>query len=122
MGSAASMPLARAAPYEKGLTHAQRVTRLYRNTLRNTRDWLIDYDAYVMEARKIQREFKSRKHLTREEGEIHLERGLADLFKYRHPEPYIPNYMEGGSKYQRNVPPPPELAERCMPPPEQCIK
>jgi len=38
-----------------------------------------------------------------------VRRGMERLFEYRHPDPYVPIYMPGGSKYQRNVPPPPHV-------------
>jgi NADH dehydrogenase (ubiquinone) 1 beta subcomplex subunit 9 len=112
MGSAASMHAARAAAWEEGITHAQRVTRLYRASLRTSRDWIIDYDLWLIDAAKIQARFRSNKDVSIVEGRNLVEKGMVELFGKRHPEPYIPIYMEGSSKYQRNVPPPPEVRER----------
>lgn len=112
MGSAASMTASRAGAWEKGIGHAQRVTRLYRASLRTARDWVIDYDLWIEECIKIQARFKGNKHKSLTEGKYLLEQGMAELMKKRHPEPYIPNYAPGGSKYQRNVPPPPEVRSR----------
>lgn len=109
MGSAASMPAARAAAWETGITHGQRVTRLYRASLRTARDWLIDYDIWILEARDIQTRFNANKHLSITEGKHLVEKGMAELLEKRHPDPYIPIYAPGSSRYQRNVPPPPEV-------------
>lgn len=110
MGAAASMHASRAAPWEAGITHAQRVTRLYRNSLRTSRDWIIDYELWVKDAENIQALFRVNKNKSVTEGRFLAEKGLAELFKRRHPEPYIPIYAPGSSSYQRNVPPPPEVS------------
>lgn len=112
MGSSFSMPAARAAAWEPGITHAQRVTRLYRASLRTSRDWVIDYDMWIAEALKIQAQFQANKNVSLVEGQRLVEEGMAKLMQRRHPEPYIPIYKEGGSKYQRNVPPPPEVSAK----------
>jgi NADH dehydrogenase (ubiquinone) 1 beta subcomplex subunit 9 len=108
MGAAASMPKARAAAWEAGISHQQRVTRLYRASLRNSRDWIIDFDVFLVDARKIQKRFRENKDKSPEEGRQLVVAGMAELMEKRHPDPYIPIYAEGSSKYQRNVPPPPE--------------
>ena len=112
MGATASMPAARAAAWEPGISHAQRVTRLYRAKLRNSRDWLIDYDLWLVEAKAIQEEFRANKHKSITEGQYLVQKGMEQLFAERHPDPYIPNYALGSSKFQRNVPPPPEVRRR----------
>lgn len=111
MGAAASMPAARRGAWETGITHGQRVTRLYRATLRNSRDWIIDRELWLEEAREIQAVFRANKHKSIKEGEHLANRGMELLMQNRHPEPYIPIYAAGSSKYQRNVPPPIEV--RC---------
>jgi NADH dehydrogenase (ubiquinone) 1 beta subcomplex subunit 9 len=118
MGAAASMPAARAGAWKPGLTHAQRVTRLYRASLRNSRDWSIDYDVWIVDCQRIQARFVANKHKSLAEGRDLVEAGMRELFEKRHPDPYIPIYAEGSSKYQRNVPPPPEVripAQYCPP-------
>jgi NADH dehydrogenase (ubiquinone) 1 beta subcomplex subunit 9 len=114
MGSAASMHAARAAAWEEGITHAQRVTRLYRASLRNSRDWVIDYDLWLIDAGKIQARFRANKDKSLAEGRVLAEKGMTELFEKRHPEPFVPKYMEGSSKYQRNVPPPPEVSRSAL--------
>lgn len=122
MGAAASMPAARAGAWQEGITHGQRVTRLYRASLRTARDWLIDTDAWIEECINIQSRFRVNKDKSITEGRFLVEKGMEELLSRRHPEPYVPIYMPGGSSYQRNVPPPPELAEKSMPPPDKCIQ
>lgn len=109
MGTAASMPAARAGAWEQGITHTQRVTRLYRASLRTSRDWIVDYDEWIKDCERIQARFQANKNKSLTEGRFLVEKGMAELFKKRHPEPYIPIYMAGSSSYQRNVPPPPEV-------------
>lgn len=109
MGTVASMPAARAGAWEQGITHAQRVTRLYRASLRTSRDWIVDYEAWVEDCEKIQARFQANKDKSITEGRFLVEKGMAELLEKRHPEPYIPIYMPGSSSYQRNVPPPPEV-------------
>lgn len=122
MGAAASMHASRAAAWEPGIKHVQRVTRLYRASLRTSRDWVIDYELWVAEAMKIQARFRANKGKSATEGKFLVEKGMAELMEKRHPDPYIPIYAPGSSKYQRNVPPPPELAEKSMPPPHEAIQ
>lgn len=122
MGAAASMPAARAGAWEAGIPHATRVTRLYRASLRTSRDWLIDREVWLVDAARIQKAFHSQKGLSVAAGRVLADRAAETLIEHRHPEPYVPIYMEGGSSYQRNVPPPPELTEQSMPPPEHAFK
>lgn len=110
MGSAASMPACRAGAWEKGINHAQRVTRLYRASLRTTRDWVFDYELWVEECIQLQKRFRINQDKSLIEGKHLVEKGMAELLSQRHPEPYIPIYAKDGSSYQRNVPPPPEVS------------
>lgn len=116
------MPAARAAAWEAGISHSQRVTRLYRASLRTSRDWVIDNELWVKDAEQIRIAFRANMDKSITEGRYLVEKGMADLLERRHPEPYIPIYAPGSSSYQRNVPPPPELTEKSMPPPHQCIQ
>lgn len=109
MGAAASMPAARRGAWE-AKTHTEKVTRLYRATLRNSRDWIIDRNLWLEEAREIRAVFQANKHKSLKEGETLVKQGMQSLLNNRHPEPYIPIYAPGSSKYQRNVPPPIEVS------------
>ena len=111
MGNTAAMPMQRAAPFAPNLTHQQRVTRLYRQALRTSRDWCVDIELWLQHARTIQQEFRANKDVPLLEGERLAQRGLERLLDYRSPEPLTRPYMPGGCTYQRNVPPPLELCE-----------
>lgn len=103
------MHAARGAAWEKGISHTQTVTRLYRSSLRTARDWYIDYDAWIEQCVRIQARFQANKNKSLAEGKVLVEKGMQELMSNRHPEPYIPKYAPEGTKYQRNVPPPPEV-------------
>ncbi|CAN8071042.1 unnamed protein product [Agarophyton chilense] len=122
MGAAASMHASRAAAWEPNISHVQRVTRLYRASLRTSRDWTIDYDMWVKECEQIQQRFRANKLKSVLEGQVLVEKGMEELFRMRHPDPYIPIYRPGSSSYQRNVPPPPELTHKSMPPPHEAVQ
>lgn len=96
MGAAASMPAARAGAWEAGLPHAARVTRLYRASLRTSRDWLIDREVWMVDAARIQAAFHSQKGVSMAAGRVLADRAAETLIEHRHPEPYVPIYMEGG--------------------------
>lgn len=104
------MPACRAGAWEQGITHAQRVTRLYRASMRTARDWVFDYELWVKECVAIQKRFRDNQTLSLVEGKHLVEQGKAELLSKRHPEPYIPISAKEGSSYQRNVPPPPEVS------------
>lgn len=103
------MPACRAGAWEAGINHQQRVTRLYRASMRTARDWMHDYELWIEECVEIQALFRGNKNKSLMEGKHLVEEGMAKLLKNRHPEPYLPIYAKDGSKYQRNVPPPPEV-------------
>lgn len=96
MGAAASMPAARAGAWEVGIPHATRVTRLYRASLRTSRDWLIDREVWLVDAARIQAAFHSQKGVGVAAGRVLADRAAETLIEHRHPEPYVPIYMEGG--------------------------
>mmetsp|Transcript_15240 Transcript_15240/g.40912 ORF Transcript_15240/g.40912 Transcript_15240/m.40912 type:complete len:123 (-) Transcript_15240:271-639(-) len=122
MGGKVSMPACRAAPFEDGLTHKHQVMRLYRQSMRTAKDWMIDYEPWIIVCERLKAEFKANKNKSLAEGRVLVNKGLNRLLKNRHPDPMIPIYMPGGSKYQRNTPPPPEFEENMMPPPHERIR
>mmetsp|Transcript_18170 Transcript_18170/g.31504 ORF Transcript_18170/g.31504 Transcript_18170/m.31504 type:complete len:125 (+) Transcript_18170:113-487(+) len=110
MGSAVSMPACRRGPWKEGITHQQQVLRLYRQSIKTVRDWNgADYDLFINECLKLQAEFRANKGKTIAEGRVLVRKGMEKLLENRHPEPMIAKYLPGGTKFQRNVPPPPEL-------------
>jgi hypothetical protein len=44
-------------------------------------------------------------------GTLLLEKGEHELWEWRHPEPYTFPTSVGGSKWQRNVPPPAHICD-----------
>ena len=89
------------------LTHAQRVTRLYRQSLRVLNSWSIERDDWCMEAEKIRAQFDAIK--TKDAGVSALVAGEKKLAEYAHPDPYVVAYMPGGTKFMRNPTPAPEI-------------
>jgi len=59
-----------AAEYKRvvTLTHAQRVTRMYRKSLRLAASWIIDRELWLEEADKIRARFNAAKHLSPTDG------------------------------------------------------
>mmetsp|Transcript_8883 Transcript_8883/g.14433 ORF Transcript_8883/g.14433 Transcript_8883/m.14433 type:complete len:155 (-) Transcript_8883:1315-1779(-) len=90
-------------------THQQRVTRLYRNSLKLLMSWAIDRDVFREEGLKLRARFEANRGLSLGEGEGALKLGEAELREYFHPDMYVLPYMPGGSKFMRNPPPPLEI-------------
>lgn len=53
------------------LTHKQRVTRLYRQSLRTLNSWVVDRAIWCKEAAKIRAQFDKHKGLSRDSGYVH---------------------------------------------------
>eukprot|EP00002_Diphylleia_rotans_P034818 TRINITY_DN750_c0_g2_i1.p1 TRINITY_DN750_c0_g2~~TRINITY_DN750_c0_g2_i1.p1 ORF type:complete len:103 (+),score=20.83 TRINITY_DN750_c0_g2_i1:50-358(+) len=87
--------------------HSRNVCLLYRRILKNELSWVIDRRTWCERAAKISSVFHQRKTETNlavietyvEEAENYLKDNL-------HPDPYIYPILPGGSKFQRNTPPP----------------
>jgi len=89
------------------LTHSQRVVRLYRKSLKNIRDYSEDYDMFLKNAQDLRSTIKERANET---DQFLIKKYVKELEKfedfYQHPDPYLPCDAVGGSKWQRNTPPP----------------
>lgn len=94
------------APYIKKitLTHQQRVTRLYRHSLKTLLDWTWDRDIFIKEATKIRAIFRKNASLDPtslykqilliiREAKNALEHGEKTLADYAYPEPYVCIYF-----------------------------
>ncbi|XP_058973010.1 NADH dehydrogenase [ubiquinone] 1 beta subcomplex subunit 9 [Pocillopora verrucosa] len=94
----------------KGITHQQRVMRLYRNSLRHLLDWVIDRQTWRQEAVKLRERFDAHKH-EKDRRVIHkiLEAAEREFEKHKHPFPYVHPDSPDGSKWERNIPPPPHM-------------
>ncbi|XP_004363349.1 NADH dehydrogenase 1 beta subcomplex subunit 9 [Capsaspora owczarzaki ATCC 30864] len=87
---------------------AVRVTRLYRQSLKHSLSWAIDRQIWRREALLLRERFDLNKAETNEIKIRDLvEAGEAEFEAKRHPDPYIFPSAIDGSKYERNVPPPP---------------
>ena len=77
----------------KGITHQQRVMRLYRNSLRHLLDWVIDRQSWRQEAVKLRERFDAHKH-EKDRRKIHkiMEAAEREFEKYKHPFPYVRKY------------------------------
>lgn len=74
----------------QALTHAQRVTRLYRSSLKHLLSWIIDRDEWRSEAMKLRAAFDANKNL-KDVGQATalLEYGEREFNRWKHPDPYI---------------------------------
>lgn len=90
------------------LTHSQRVTRLYRKSLRTLESWAVDREIFLRESERIRARFNAYKHADAAGGEVTrvLREAEAELAEWVHPDMYTVPYMPGGSKFMRNPPPP----------------
>ena len=78
------------AASQQALTHAQKVTRLYRKALRNALDWCITRSVWRQEALEIRARFDANKDIKDiRRATILLEEGEKEYFRWIHPDPYI---------------------------------
>lgn len=72
------------------ISHAQRVTRLYRKSLKNSLSWCIDRATWRAEALQIRARFDTNKHVQdRRLAQALVEKGEEELQNDLHPDPYI---------------------------------
>lgn len=75
------------------LTHQQRVTRLYRNSLKHLLSWTMSREIWRPHAVVMRSQFDENKHLTdRVQIEKVLQEAEAKFEYFRHPAPYIGKY------------------------------
>uniref|UniRef100_A0A7S3JR60 NADH dehydrogenase [ubiquinone] 1 beta subcomplex subunit 9 n=1 Tax=Aureoumbra lagunensis TaxID=44058 RepID=A0A7S3JR60_9STRA len=89
---------------EPVLTHAQRVCRLYRRSLKLTFSWAFFRDLYIQEAEKLRAEFDANASLdpNSRKAQLLVENGEAKLWEMQHPDPYVVSYAPGGTSFMRN--------------------
>lgn len=89
--------------------NTKRVSSLFRQALRTAFDSTLKFDIYRNETIKIRKQFEANRDISDPEK---LEEVIAitkqKLAEWKHPDPYIPPQRPGGTKYQRNIPPPHE--------------
>lgn len=77
----------------KQLTHAQRVTRLYRRSLKDLLSWAIDRPLWREKALELRDRFDANKGIKDPRIALRvLEEGEAEYEKFKHPQPYIRTY------------------------------
>jgi len=87
--------------------HRLYVKSLYKRYLTNALNWTIRRDVWRQRAIGIREEFEKNRN-------VKDPRALAEIFakaeshlaETLHPDPYIPSKMPGGTKWERNLPPP----------------
>ena len=102
------------------LDHRQRVTRLYRHSLKLMASWVIDRRTIIEDSRKIRARFDALKDEPADSAKVSyaIRAGEKELEDYVHVDPYVLPYMPGGSKFMRNPPPPPSAAYEGHPSPD----
>lgn len=75
--------------YTQVLSHAQKVTRLYRNILKNMLSWTVQRELWRREACELRATFDANKNVNMVEAIKLLEEGEAYLERHKHPDPYI---------------------------------
>lgn len=72
------------------LTHAQRVTRLYRRSLKHMLSWTIDRGLWRIQAVELRARFDAHKDSKDVKKYVRLlEEGEREFEAYKHPDPYI---------------------------------
>ncbi|CAG8764903.1 587_t:CDS:2, partial [Acaulospora morrowiae] len=89
------------------VAHRRYVASLYKRALKTSLNWYIFRELWRPKALEIRSRFeanknvKSFKHL-----KSILEETEAELFRFRHPDPYKYPTAPDGTKWERNYPPP----------------
>lgn len=104
------------------LNHSQRVTRLYRQSLKLTFSWTMDRDIFLDQADKLRDEFDANKNLTLPQADYYIKKGEQRMLDCYHPDRYVIPYMPGGSKFMRNSPPPMDVVFQGQEIPEEFTK
>lgn len=93
-------------------THRRLVSSLYRQSLRLSKDWINRRDIWRVKALEIRQQFDNNKSVS-DPRQIHtiISNAQALLAEYAHPDPIITPGRPGGTKFERNVPPPTEDRE-----------
>ena len=72
------------------LSHAQKVTRLYRKSLKHLLSWTIDRALWRQQALELRARFDAHKDLRDMKKAVHLLEDGEEEFNYlKHPDPYI---------------------------------
>ncbi|KAF9569252.1 hypothetical protein EC968_002622 [Mortierella alpina] len=92
---------------EAQIAHRRLVQSLYKRSLKTAQDWYIDTNLFRRKAVELRIQFDANKNLCHPrqiaQAIQEAERQLKEL---RHPDPYIAPTAPGGTKFERNIPPP----------------
>ncbi|KPI35203.1 NADH dehydrogenase [ubiquinone] 1 beta subcomplex subunit 9 [Cyphellophora attinorum] len=96
--------------------HVKAVRSLYRKSLKLALDWAVQRNLWRGQAVYIRSLFDANRNINdpRQRRILFVETEKL-LEKWKHPDPYRPPSAPGGSKYERNLPPPD------LPPPDREI-
>ncbi|KIM91229.1 hypothetical protein PILCRDRAFT_811740 [Piloderma croceum F 1598] len=87
--------------------HRLYVKSLYRRILKNELDWIVRRDIWRAKAQEIRAEFERNRNVHDPRSlAIILQKAEEELANKLHPDPYIEPTMPGGTKWERNIPPP----------------
>jgi NADH dehydrogenase (ubiquinone) 1 beta subcomplex subunit 9 len=89
-------------PVAAKLSHRQQVMRLYRKSLRQCDSWAESRAVFNVEGQKIRDEFNANKDVSHAEASRLMREAQDKLAAVTHPDPYIRNYMPGGTLFMRN--------------------
>ncbi|PHH58449.1 hypothetical protein CDD81_5808 [Ophiocordyceps australis] len=80
---------------------------LYRRSLKLSLDWTVQREVWRGQALYIRSLFEANRNVSdpRQQKALLLETEKL-LDSWKHPDPYIPPTAPGGTKYERNLPPP----------------
>jgi len=89
------------------MSSKQAVSSLYRRSLKLALDWAVHRYIWRGQAMYIRSLFEANKHIKDPRQQKALFQETEDLLeKWKHPDPYHAPTAPGGSKYERNIPPP----------------
>ncbi|XP_041455655.1 NADH dehydrogenase [ubiquinone] 1 beta subcomplex subunit 9-like [Lytechinus variegatus] len=89
------------------LSHAQRVLRLYKKSVRHLESWIPDRPSFRYEATVLRARFDEHKNETNMQKAAQiLQAGEEEFWERQHPQPYIFIDSFGGTRYERNIPAP----------------
>ena len=89
-------------PVAAKLSHKQTVMRLYRKSLRQCDSWAESREVFCEEGLKIREQFNNNKNVSLPEAYRLIREANEKLESLTHPDPYIRNYMPGGTLFMRN--------------------
>ncbi|RPA95026.1 putative NADH dehydrogenase [Choiromyces venosus 120613-1] len=83
------------------------VKSLYRRSLKLSQDWCIRRDIWRSQALNIRELFEANREVKEpRQLRVILQEAEEALERWKHPDPYRAPTAPGGSKYERNIPPP----------------